>query len=104
MQKLVVAGMKTGKRWSEEAYELLESLALAKARAAPALLRTSAAYAYVRRWTSLLAMAAQDALACTFVHGHAKQLELWDGGAPPLSVVLGERHLEEQNGWSRMPP
>ena len=73
------------------------------ARTSPPTLRTSAAYAHLQRWTSLLAVAAQDALACTLLHGHAKHTELWNGGEPPLGVVLGERTLETSPDWSRLP-
>ena len=65
---LVVAGQEVGGRWSEEAYEFLLALALNKAETAPATLKGSAVHSYLRRWTSLLSIAAMDSLAHTLVH------------------------------------
>ena len=48
--ELVVLALETGGRFSAEAYEFLEELAFAKARASPSPVRKSARLAWQRRW------------------------------------------------------
>ena len=99
---LVVTGHETGGRWSEEAYDFVLQLAAAKAREAPFVLRGSALFVWLRRWTALVSMAAQNAFASTLLYGHADAAHL-DGNVPELSAALGADRLAEGPGWSRMP-
>ena len=60
---LVVFGIETGGRWSEETSNFVKLLAQAKARQTPPLLQTSLAAAFISRWTALLSHAAMNAFA-----------------------------------------
>jgi len=64
---LVVLGLEVGGRWSEEATIFVRLLAQAKARAAPEVLRRSAELAWQRRWSAILAVAAQRSLAASLL-------------------------------------
>ena len=64
---LIILGLEVGGRWGEEAADFLRALAHARARTAPALLRSAAVQAYVHRWAGLLSVAAQRALAETLL-------------------------------------
>ena len=91
----MVLALETGGRFNLETVEFLRELAEAKALTVPAFLRASAAVAYQRRWTRLLAvsvatafaesfLAAEDALV-TLDHGVAREPWLQD-------VLTGARH------------
>ena len=87
--RLIVLAMETGGRWSEEAFGFVDQLARAAARAAPPALRTSAWLSWLRRWTSLVSVAAQDSLATILLTGDAVGFCHLDGEAPELHEVLG---------------
>merc|ERR1712078_796363 len=89
--KLVVAAMEVGGRWSEEAWTFLELLAHAKARSAPALMRRSTEYCLLRRWSSMLAVAAQTAFAGTLLGEAPGKLTLCDDWAVEWGELLQER-------------
>ena len=61
--RLVVLGIETGGRWSEEAVTFIRLLANHKASSTPPSLRRSAALAWTSRWTALLATAAMRSAA-----------------------------------------
>ena len=61
--RLVVFGMEVGGRWSHEAWVFLRLLARARARSEPPATRSAARRAWQRRWSSILAVAAQRAVA-----------------------------------------
>ena len=61
--RLTIFAVEVGGRWSEEAWRLVRLLARARARSEPALLKASAEAAWKRRWTAMLAVAAQRAVA-----------------------------------------
>ena len=63
--RLVVFGVEVGGRWTGEARELLRALARAKARERPQWLRASAVQAFHQRWSGIVAVAAQRALAAS---------------------------------------
>ena len=86
--RLIVVAMEAGGRWSEEAMVFVRLLATAKARSAPVLLRGAARTAYFHRWTTLLTVSAQRALARTLLELQVDDAEAVDGGAPPLAEVL----------------
>ena len=58
-----------GGRWSEEAADFFWQLAQAKAREAPTLLAHAAAFAWVRRWTRMLATACAMSFAAITTRG-----------------------------------
>ena len=66
---LVVLAIEVGGRWSPEACSFLRSLARARARSTPALLRPSVVSAFVARWSALLASAAHQAFAESLLLG-----------------------------------
>ena len=86
--RLVVMALEVGGRWSEEAIRFIQLLARAKARSQPAILRKAAEECYRRRWTGLVAMAAQRAFAASLLGGPLGGLACVDGEAPPLGDVL----------------
>ena len=63
--RLVVLGIETGGRWSEEAAGFVKLLAHAKARQAPRLPQHSVAAALINRWTAQLTHAALQAFAAS---------------------------------------
>ena len=65
--RLVVVAHEVGGRWSEEAWTFLTLLARVKADTAPAALRRSTEYCFLRRWAGMVAVAAQTAFAETLV-------------------------------------
>ena len=85
--RLVTVAMEVGGRMSTSTRQLLRQLARAKARAAPAALRAAARTAWVARWTSLLSVAAQSALAATLVDDAVVVLDGTDGATPSHADV-----------------
>ena len=65
--RLVVLALETGGRWSEEAVQFVESLAVSRAREVPPTLQHSAALAWRRRWTRMLSVSCARSLACSLV-------------------------------------
>ena len=65
--RLVVFGIETGGRWSQEAASFTRLLAHARALSAPAPLRQAARAAWVQRWSAVLAVAAQRAVAASLL-------------------------------------
>ncbi len=99
--RLVVLGLEVGGRWSDEALDFIRRLARAKAREHPPLLRASAQMAYSHRWTGLLAVAAQRALATTLLELPVDEVGA-DGELPLLEDVLHEGRLLEAPTPSRL--
>ena len=75
--RLVVVALETGGRWSEESLQFVESLAGARARDAPHALYHSAALAWRRRWTRMIAVSA-------LVHSQAPWLPFQQQRFSPL--------------------
>ena len=101
---LEVVALETGGRWSQASAAFVSELAWARAGAAPALLRAAAAHARIARWTAILAVAAQGALAASLL-GHEPGLAAGrDGEGPLLSDLLtGPAPLGGLPAWSRLP-
>ena len=99
---LVVVAVEVGGRWSDEAIKFLQLLAKAKARSQPQILRTAAKAAYFHRWTGIMAVAAQRALAATLLELPVDGAEGVDGDPPFLEDVLSEARLVEPQGPSRL--
>ena len=85
--RLVTAAVETGGRLSKEARRLLEEAAAVRARAEPKYLRGAVARALRARWTAMVSIAAQDALAATLVDEGTSILDAPDG-APLLGADL----------------
>ena len=101
--RLLVLGLEVGGRWLPDGVAFVRLLARAKSRRVPELLLGAAVQAYVRRWTALLAVAAQRALAASLL-----QLPLFgetcvDGAEPPVSDLLADARWESGPARSRLP-
>ena len=100
---LIILGLEVGGRWGEEAADFLRALAHARARTAPALLRSAAVQAYVHRWAGLLSVAAQRALAETLLELPAAAAPGVDGEPPPFAATLADVRWHERPPDSRLP-
>ena len=88
--KLVVVGVETGGRWSEEAVDFVRQLSIAKAEEVPCFMRRSVSLSWERRWTRMLSVVCATAFAASLVEP-ARQCEsiCWTGGdAPSLADLL----------------
>ena len=88
--RLVVLGIETGGRWSEEAARFVTLLAHAKARQAPHLLQHSVAAALINRWTAMLTHAALQAFAASLLVQDCAHLTNVEGNDPAWSQLLAE--------------
>ena len=100
---LIILGLEVGGRWGEEAADFLRALAHARARTAPALLRSAAVQAYVHRWAGLLSVAAQRALAETLLELPAAAAPGVEGEPPPFAATLADVRWHERPPDSRLP-
>ena len=101
--RLVVFGLEVGGRWAEEAATFVRLLARARAAGAPAAVRNAAQAAWVLRWSGLISVAAQRALAATFLE-LPLQSELAAAGPPPaLHELLADARWQEAPEPSRLP-
>ena len=82
--RLVTLACETGGRWSKQCLDTIRALAHAKAREAPHRLRRAAALAWERRWTAMLSVTVQSALASTLVDDAPRLLDAADEEAPPV--------------------
>ena len=101
--RLVVIGMEVGGRWSEEALRFISLLAKAKTRGMPRIMRMSARLAFQQRWTGILSVAAQRALAATLLDLPVEDAAGVDGDEPFLEEVLLDARLLEAPEPSRLP-
>ena len=85
--RLVTVACEVGGRWNAASQDLLRRLAAAKARSAPPALWGTARGAWLRRWTALLSVAQQRALAETLVDAAPVELDAFDGEEPPIACV-----------------
>ena len=79
---MVVLAFEVGGRWSKESWNFLRKLVKLRVRRAPRLLRRAAALGWLRRWTCLLSVTAQRALASTLLE-------------PTATVPLGTPGFDE---------
>ena len=77
-------------------------MAEAKARATPRLLRRSAALAYERRWTGLLAIAGQTVVAASLLEDPWLGHDVFGGELPSLGALLHEGYMYDPPDISRM--
>ena len=103
--RLVVFGLDVGGRWDSEAATFVRLLARARAAGTPAALRASAQAAWVLRWSGIISVAAQSALAATFL-GLPVPSEPCAAGTPPaLHELLADARWSESEvpAPSRLP-
>ena len=82
---LVVVAVETGGRWSTEAVDFVSSLAGARARDAPPLLRRSSFLSWRRRWSRMLAVSCGRAFANSLLTSCSVTPDGQDG--PPLDLA-----------------
>ena len=94
--RLVVVGVDVAGRMREETVDFLDCLARAKARAVPVYLQKSAALAFRRRWSRMLAVSVASSFAASLLLTKAelRNTPAKDGLAPWLLNVLAEARLE----------
>ena len=90
--RLVVLAVEVGGRFSGETVEFFRQLAAAKSSSAPSYLRTSAAAAYERRWSRMLAVGVASAHAASLLLSKDELVQLGSGAGvePWLQDVLTE--------------
>ena len=86
--QLVVVGIETGGRWSNEATSFTEGLAASRAREAPVALRFSSFLAWRKRWCRMLSVSCSRAFRGSLVSTADDQLTGTDGVAPELADLL----------------
>lgn len=86
--QLTTLACETGGRWSSRCLEVVEQLAMARARSAPEHMRVSARLAYESRWWAMLSCTQQDTLAATLVDDAILLLDGHDAAEPEVSEVL----------------
>ena len=84
-----------GGRWNDASLNLVRLLAQHKVQKTPQVLRRSAQLAWINRWWTLLAVAAQDSLAASVLAPATKGLVLDASAsdAPDLDILL-DHHRE----------
>ena len=87
--RLVVVGVETGGRWSDEAMQFIAELAACKAREAPPVMRFSTFLAWQRRWTRMIATSCGRAVAHSLVSSKGSTPGS-DGPTPDLADLFGE--------------
>ena len=91
LQLLTVAS-ETGGRLNRDGCNLLVDAAAARARTEPAVLRKAAARGWRTRWTTMVSVCVQNALASTLVDDGTTLLDAADGPAPlAVDVWLNSR-------------
>ena len=90
--RLVVVALETDGRWSLEAVDFIERLAMARSRDAPPNLQRSAFLSWRRRWTRMIAISCGRSFANSLVaqSSHPHALAGVDGEVPHLAELLSE--------------
>ena len=101
--RLVVMAVEVGGRWSEETASFLRLLSQARARSAPAHLRSAAEKGWLRRWSAMFACTVANAFAASLSDDPLHGLTCVDGNVPSLSEILSEARWSEPPSVSRMP-
>ena len=100
--KLVVTAMEIGRRWSEESWTFLALLAKARANAAPQSSRRAVEQCFLRRWSTLIAVAAQTGYAASLLGEPAGKSPTPNDELPELGEVLEDRGVPAE-GPSKLP-
>ena len=101
--KLVVLALEVGGRFGREAVACLRQLARARARESSARLRPAVQRASLHRWTGMVAVAAQRALAYSLLELPLAAADECDGTEPPLGDLLADARDTEPVPASRLP-
>ena len=88
--QLIVVGIETGGRWSDEALRFVEQMANARSRGAAPALRRSAFLAWRRRWSRMISISCGRAFASSLVSSPAESLQGIDGAIPDFADLFGE--------------
>ena len=72
-----------------------------KAKTVPVALRRSTEYCFLRRWSQILAVAAQSAFAATLLGEPAGRINAWNDQEPDLGEALHDREVGAE-GPSRL--
>ena len=83
----MVTAMEVGGRLSADARDFLDALARGRSSGAPRALRESACKAWLRRWTSFVALAGVRAFAASLLREPANDFRDLDG--PEMGLLLG---------------
>ena len=86
----VVVGVETGGRWSQETYDFVNSMVVARARDAPPILRRSPHLAWQRRWMRMLAVSCGKAFAASLVSSLEDAWTGTEGRTPDLADLFAE--------------
>ena len=93
--------MEIGGRWSEESWTFLALLAKARADTAPQALRRSTEQCFLRRWSTMIAVAAQTGYAASLLGEPAGKAPTPNDELPELGEALDDRDLPAE-GPSRL--
>ena len=85
---LIVVGVETGGRFGQEAVDFVDSLAAAKARNSPHILRRSGHLAWRRRWMRMLAVSCARSFAVSLVAGDGDAWSCTDGCVTDLADLF----------------
>ena len=88
--QLIVVGIETGGRWSDEALRFVEQMAHARSREAAPALRRSAFLAWRRRWSRMISISCGRAFASSLVSSPAESLQVIDGAIRDFADHFGE--------------
>ena len=84
--QFVVTAMEVGGRFSADARDFLDALARGRSSGAPRALRESACKAWLRRWTSFVAVAGVIAFAASLLR---EPNDFRDLDGPEMGLLLG---------------
>ena len=101
--RLVVFGVEVGGRWATEAASFLRMLARVRAASTPPALRPAAHNAWVQRWSGIISVAAQGALAASLLELPGEAHVSAAGPEPALHELLADARWLEGPAASRMP-
>ena len=100
---LLVLACETGGRFNDESMFVLRELAKHKAWQAPRLLRRSAEFALLHRWSNLLSVAVQNAFASSLLDADPVRQACVDDPQILFSEVINDYRYEDVPAISRMP-
>ena len=101
--RLVVFGVEVGGRWAPEAAAFLCMLARARAANAPPAVRPAAQDAWVQRWSGIISVAVQHALASSLLELPSEAHDSAAGMEPALHELLADARWHEVPAAGRMP-
>ena len=88
---LVVVGVETGGRWSQDAHDFIHSLAAGRSRDVPPIRHHSAQLAWLRKWMEMLASSCDKAFAASLLSSHEDAWTETKGRTPDLADLSAEK-------------